>query len=374
MARFNKSPYELLFGVEGQIPFLRKGNLQGSYSRMAKSHIENHARHLKKIRKDMLSLKKLITQRELDKANKKRLELKIKPGSSAMIHTKGTRHKTECVWSDLVEVISAVNESTYVVRYPSGMQIEVPADRLRVITPWDRSAEAAAGPFFEDYPRMLFEGDSPGKVHEAKLEELPSCVIPTEEGIRVFGPARAPGRRLTSTELKNEDSGSAKTPESKHSEGTLTDTEEEAVQEISTTDESSEEEEEVSKKSSYHTMSTRGGTRRGHAKAEKLKLTFGDFVAYTADGTGWYIGQYLQQELGVPEDSITLRGMFTYQRVLLAKKLDALAVTWHYVWVATKGKCVLAEIHRLPNEKPLTRNAQLEAYPRSGSRSRRHRC
>ena len=177
MARYGKSPMELLFGVKGRIPFLHKGAVEGSYSRMALEHLERHQLSLDKSRNDVLELEKRSRQKELAKVEKKRQECVFEPGDTAIVWAKGTKHKTECVWSDLVEIINRVNESTYTVRYPSNKQEDVPATRLKLVSPWDRSSEAAAGPFFDNYPRMVFEGASAGDVHEQKLGALPRMVV-----------------------------------------------------------------------------------------------------------------------------------------------------------------------------------------------------
>ena len=56
--RLGKSPLELLIGVDAVIPFLNGpgGNVQGSYSRLAKAHVERHQQQLESIRHDMREL------------------------------------------------------------------------------------------------------------------------------------------------------------------------------------------------------------------------------------------------------------------------------------------------------------------------------
>ena len=113
-SRSGKSPFELLFGIEGKLPFVRRGVIQGSYSLLAEEHHKQHRLRLQAVREDVLRLEKEIQQREAARFNKKSLEMQLPVGSKAIVYTKGTKHKLECVWSDLVEVVRQADANTYV--------------------------------------------------------------------------------------------------------------------------------------------------------------------------------------------------------------------------------------------------------------------
>ena len=180
--RLGKSPLELLIGVDAVIPFLNGpgGNVQGSYSRLATAHVERHQQQLESIRHDMRELELRLQQLAKDKAKRKTLIGEFKKGDLAMVYTKGTKGKTECVWSDLVTIVQRLNEVTVKVRYPSGFLSSVPVGRLRVVTPWCHDALSSQGPFLDaPYPEMFFDHKVENGVQQQRLDLLPVYSVPT---------------------------------------------------------------------------------------------------------------------------------------------------------------------------------------------------
>jgi hypothetical protein len=355
MARYGKSPMELLFGVSGRLPFLRKGVVEGSYSKLALSHLERHRTSLTKIRQDILALEKRIQQQELEKVNKKRLECTFKPGDYAIVWAKGTKHKTECVWSDLVEIVNRVNENTYTVRYPNNKQEQVPATRLKLVSPWDRSEDAASGPFFDDYPRMIFEGASAGDVYEEHLKTLPRMVVhsgvPTtsvNSKAKKYKQSRSTANAIEEDEQKHEeepgsveeDAGYASGGEEKKESLSL------PITKIMT------------RPPLLSVMDSKGKLASPQKVNRDVSLIWGDFVVYTpripGRETDWFVGQYLTQPVGTNRTRIVLRGLNVYNASLRKRSFDAGSIRWWYTWSPTiaGAPTTLQHLDKGPNNKP----------------------
>ena len=356
MARYGKSPMELLFGVSGKLPFLRKGVVEGSYSKLALSHLERHHLSLTTIRQDILALEKRIQQQELEKVNKRRLECSFKPGDYAIVWAKGNKHKTECVWSDLVEIVNRVNENTYTVRYPNNKQEAVPATRLKLVSPWDRSEEAASGPFFDDYPRMIFEGASSGDAYERHLKTLPRMVVYSDvtpipaatNKPHEYKQTRSAADATEDDGRKHEDDPGSVEEDAGNTSGG----EEKREPRILPTGNS------VTRTPLLSLMDSRGTITHQQEDTKKVSLIWGDFVVYTPRTQGkekdWFIGQYLTQPVDITRGRVVLRGLHVYNASLRRRKFDAGSIRWWYAWTASKkgAPTTLQHFDKGPYEAP----------------------
>ena len=349
--RFGKSPLEILFGVEAKVPFLKQGRLQGSYSRLARAHVENHAVNLKTIQSHMREIELKIQKKALDKYNLRRLEMDLPIGGNAMVYTKGTKTKEDCLWSDLVQVVAKIDEVTYLVKYPSGENVEVPVDRLKLVQPWSRDTMDGLGPFLmeEEYPELLFEGDAAGDPSVKALEALPIHRLPADS-VLVNGPPGeywhcVVGDTLEKAQRRPRPAKARDRQRSKVTTGKSRNAKHDIVTDVS---------DHKTTTPSYSTLAPDGTTTPGLARdstnAEGHSYQYGDFVAYWAGegkSRGWYIGQWLSQEEAGPGE-VQVRGMQPY------KGKPGPKAAWHYVWTTSnaRSKAVIAPIGYGPLEKP----------------------
>ena len=200
MPKFGMAPYQILFGTDPRLPFTRMEWSSGGHPSQAYLFVHSLHLRLREIQGKFHEMDMEHTMQRLRKLRSKQALPLLEKGDKALIYTKGTKDKFLCVWSDLVEVVSKVDGSTFRIRYPNGAQEDVSSQRLRRFLPGDNEDQDVLGPFVTDYPTL--ERKTPEPVHAPLPERKVTIGKESPVGVRL----RAPNPKVTELGPSSEES------------------------------------------------------------------------------------------------------------------------------------------------------------------------